>query len=193
MSDTPDKRNAESSDAPAASAWRALGAFSNNALGARLYQAAGPLVNHVMGRASTPRLSEAPFAPLRKPLRECRVALVTTAGFHLADDQPFDVDALTGDPSYREIPMDADLASLKISHTHYPHRYAQADPNVLLPLDRLRELATEGTFQLAPRCFSFGFAGMLTQELIEDPDGSAHQVARRLREDGVDILLLAPA
>ena len=173
--------------------WRALGTFANNRVGASLYRVAGPLVNQLAGRVQTPRLSKVPFAPVSKPLPECRVAVVSTAGFHLARDEPFDVDATAGDPTFREIPVDADLAKLVITHTHYPHRYAEADPNVLLPLERLRELSAEGAFRLAPRSFSFGFAGTLTGALVDQPDGTAHEVARRLREDAVDILLVAPA
>ena len=43
---------------------------------------------------------DSPFAPLRKPLSEAKVALVTTAGLHLRGDRPFD----SGDQSYRVIP-----------------------------------------------------------------------------------------
>ena len=40
---------------------------------------------------------DSPFVPLRKPLSEAKVALVTTAGLHLRGDRPFD----SGDQSYR--------------------------------------------------------------------------------------------
>jgi hypothetical protein len=33
-----------------------------------------------------------PFAPLRKPLRECTVALLSSAGIARSDDRPFDQD-----------------------------------------------------------------------------------------------------
>lgn len=188
MSETPEHRREKTTRT-----WKALGAFANNRVGAHLYQAAGPLVNQVIGRAQTPRLSDVPFTRFNKTLRDCRVALVSTAGYHRAEDRPFDADALAGDSSFREIPMKADPRALTITHAHYPHRYAQADPNVLLPLDRLRELADEGVFQLGSRCFSFGFAGTITGALVNEPEGSAHEVARRLREDGVDILLVVPA
>jgi len=173
--------------------WRALGAFANNQVGAALYQTAGPVVNAVMGRTTTPRLEQIPWAPFQGKLADCRVALVSTAGFHLDHDTPFDVDAAAGDPTFREIPVDVDPAELVISHTHYPHRYARQDPNVLMPLERLRELRDEGVFQLTPRCFSFGFAGTLTGAIQDESRGTAHEVARRLQEDQADILLLAPA
>lgn len=173
--------------------WRALAAFTENPVGASLYKAAGPLANALVGTTQTPRLGDIPWTPFSRRLAECRVALVSTAGFHLATDRPFDIDAKQGDPSFRVIPMEADPATLAISHVHYPHRYAEQDPNVLLPLDRLRELGDEGVFKLAPRCYSFGFAGTLTGALVDAPSGTAQQVADRLRDDGADILLVAPA
>ena len=38
-----------------------------------------------------------PWKPLNKPLADCRLALVTTAGVHLAGQNPFDVSAKEGD------------------------------------------------------------------------------------------------
>lgn len=173
--------------------WRALGAFANNSVGAALYQAAGPAINSMAGATQTPRLTDIPWTPFEKPLAQCRVGLVSTAGYHLADDTPFDVDAAEGDPTFRQIPVEAAPSTLAITHTHYPHRYADKDANVLLPLERLRELRDEGAFELTPRCFSFGFAGTLTGAFVDEPDGTAVEVARRLQEDGADIVLVAPA
>jgi hypothetical protein len=42
--------------------------------------------------------------PVSKPVKDARVAMVTTAGIHVASDPPFDLKSRTGDPSYREIP-----------------------------------------------------------------------------------------
>ena len=51
-----------------------------------------------------------PFTPLAKPLRECTVALVSTAGIARNDDRPFDQERERrepwwGDPSFRVIPL----------------------------------------------------------------------------------------
>jgi len=51
-----------------------------------------------------------PFTRLRKPLRECTVALVSTAGIARNDDRPFDQegerrDPWWGDPTFRRIPL----------------------------------------------------------------------------------------
>lgn len=36
-----------------------------------------------------PRYDSAPFAPLPRPLTECRIAVVTTGGLHLRGEAPF--------------------------------------------------------------------------------------------------------
>jgi len=134
-----------------------------------------------------------PFVRPEKPLSSCRVAVVTTAGLYLPGDEPFNVDAPRGDPGFRELPADLDAADLLVAHTHYPHRYFEEDPEVILPIATLRRLEAADIFQLAPRFFSFGFGGMLTREYIDPRRGTAHQVARALADDGVDLALLVPA
>lgn len=84
------------------------------------------------------------FTPLAKPLSESRVALVSSAGVHLDDQDPFNVETTAGDPTYRAIPDDVDLGRLRFTHTHYDTKSAEKDPNVVFPLDRLHEAATEG-------------------------------------------------
>ncbi len=37
--------------------------------------------------------------PLRKPVRQARVAMVTTCGAHRREDQPFNLKSKTGDPT----------------------------------------------------------------------------------------------
>lgn len=173
--------------------WRGMGKVIGTAAGAQVYAGVGGLVNAAAG-LTAPRLAgDIPWTPFAKPLADCTVSLISTAGFYEPGDEPFDVDTPDGDPSYREIPMAIDPGSLAIAHTHYPKRYAEEDPNVLLPLDHLLELADAGLFRLARRLFSFGFGGTLTGAYVKEPDGTAHQVAQQLQEDGVDVVLLVPA
>jgi D-proline reductase (dithiol) PrdB len=58
-----------------------------------------------------------PFVSPKKPLSECRLALVTTGGVHLPDQARFDIDDPAGDCSYREIPTDA--TELTWTHAYY--------------------------------------------------------------------------
>ncbi len=173
--------------------WRRLGKLIDTDVGSKLVEASGGLVNKLGSRAAPRMNGDVPWAPLTKPLADCTLTVVSTAGFHLDTDPPFDIDVAEGDPSFREIPADCEPSRLRIAHAHYPNRYARSDPNVLLPIDRLKQLAAAGVVKLAPRLFSFGFGGTLTSAYIKEPDGTAHQLARKLQKDGVDLALLVPA
>ena len=76
------------------------------------------------------------------PLRERRVAIVTTAGLHRRDDRNFDV----SDLSYRVIPGDVRLDDLVMTQAsvNFDRTGFQQDVNVVLPLDRLREMQMAG-------------------------------------------------
>ena len=134
-----------------------------------------------------------PWASPRGPLDRAVVALVTTAGVHLAADPPFDMDDPDGDPSFRVIPAGAPRAALTITHKYYDHAAADRDLNVVLPLDRLGELHDEGRVGgIAPRVYSFmgHVDGAHLRTLIER---TAPDVAGRLVADGADAVFLTPA
>lgn len=129
---------------------------------------------------------------LQRPLREASVAVVTTAGFYLPGQQPFEEALRGGDTSYREIPGDAALSWLKIGHKSdaFDHTGIEADKNLALPLERLQELASAGVLgRLAPRQFSFMGSITAPAQLINT---TAPEVARKLMDDGVDVVLLTP-
>ncbi len=131
-------------------------------------------------------------APLKRPLREARVALVTTAGLRTPQQQDFDHSSKMGDFTFREIASDIDVQTLIESHRSYAFDRTgiQADVNLAFPLDRLRELERDGAIGLLNhRHFSFMGSIVGPRKLI---DHSAPQVARMLREDGVDVALLTP-
>jgi len=176
------------------SGWRALGRLVNSGVGRFVLERDAGLVAGMMSVAMGADLEEqVPWTPLRRPVRECTVALVTTAGVYRPDQAPFDVDAVTGDPSFRMIPGDQDLGELRVAHTHYPTDRARRDPNVVFPLQRLREAEAEGGIgRVARRHASFGFCAR-TRALIATPGGSAHELARLLVADEVDLALLVPA
>jgi D-proline reductase (dithiol) PrdB len=134
-----------------------------------------------------------PWAPLRVPLARATVALVTTAGVHRVSDPPFDMADPDGDPSVRVIPADTPGAALTITHRYYDHRAADRDLNVVLPVDRLRELVAEGRVgALAPRIY--GFMGHVDgRHLTTLLERSAPDVAGRLVADGADAVVLTPA
>lgn len=174
--------------------WRALGWFLETRVGSAAARMARPLVN--LGTRALPPVrldGPLPFTPLSTPLPQCRVAVVNTAGLYLPGQELFDVDAPHGDPTFRILPSDLDPRELRVAHTHYAHRYFEEDPEVILPVSRLRELAAAGVLELAPRWPSFGFGGLLTREYLDPRNGTAWEVARLLAEDEVDLALLVPA
>ena len=56
-----------------------------------------------------------PWTPFKKPLSECKVALVTTAGIHHKDQLSFDMMDKDGDPSFRVIDSTRSLNSIMIT------------------------------------------------------------------------------
>ena len=133
-----------------------------------------------------------PGAGLKKPLSEARIALVTTAAFFRPDQPPFDTSIRGGDYSYRVIPPDTDLGTLRIAHKSdaFDVRGITSDKNLALPLDRLKALAENGVLgSVAPRHFSFMGSIAAPGRLIAN---TAPEVARMLLEDEVDAVLLTP-
>lgn len=134
-----------------------------------------------------------PFTPLRKPLRQCRVALLTTGGVHLPTQPPFDMANPDGDASYRLIPQDVERSSITITHKYYDHSDADRDLNVIFPLAHLHDLVTQGVLgSLASN--HVGFMGHIEGEQLPLLNTqTAPAVAKLLRADQVDVALLTPA
>lgn len=137
-----------------------------------------------------------PFTPLAKPLSECTVALISTAGIARNDDQPFDQererrDPWWGDPSFREIPLGTTEQDVRLYHMHIDPRFGQADLDVVLPMRRLTELAREGVIgQPAPRHYSLMGYILEPSVLVGE---TAPAIADLLRSDRVDAAALVPA
>lgn len=140
-----------------------------------------------------------PWAPLPRPLSDCRFGLVTSGGlYHRSVEPPFDLarekqEPSWGDPTYRTLPIDIAQAEVGASHLHINTRDVLADVNILLPIHRFVELAAEGRIGgVADHAYSFmGYQGF-------PPDTSAWQetygpqVAERFKAEGVDCVLLTP-
>lgn len=121
------------------------------------------------------------------PLDRRRVAIVSTAGLHRRDDRPFTLDP--GD-YYRIIPGDIQANDLVMSHvsTNFDRSGFQQDWNVVFPIDRLRELAQEGTIGSVAD-FHYSFMGAHDPTSMER---EARAVASLLKKDKVDAALLVP-
>ena len=133
-----------------------------------------------------------PWSQPVKPLKECRVAIVTTAGVHLKTDEPFDMFEEEGDATYRIIPSASTQDELMITHDYYEHIDADRDVNIIFPIHRLRDLAGSGYIgSVASNHFGFmgHIVGSLVSRLIHE---TAKEVAGKLKEDGVDIAIMVP-
>ena len=138
------------------------------------------------------RIVPTPLATLTKPLSDCRVALVTSAGLVAAGDTPFDETVRGGDWTYRVLRGDVDVTSLGEFHrsASFDHRGIEADRNLAFPLDRLRELAAEGSIgAVAARHLSFMGSISAPKRLVQR---SAPEAAALLVDDEVDLALLVP-
>ena len=131
-----------------------------------------------------------PFQTPDQPVRSMRVALVSSGGFHLKTEPPFDTDDLLGDPTFRVIPDSTPATDLTISHTHYDHRYVLADQNCALPIDRLHSEVSRGHVGSAsPIHLSFMGYCLRTEDLSRD---HAPEAARQLQAVDVQGVILAP-
>jgi D-proline reductase (dithiol) PrdB len=131
-------------------------------------------------------LNDEPWTPLQQPVASSTVALVTTGGVHLRTDPPFN---LNGDAGFRAIPGTAEPRELQITHQAYDRRDAGEDVNLVFPLQRLQELEAEGVVgRVADEHYGFGLAPHPAPLLV-----SAREVAGRLRQAQVDLVLLVPA
>ena len=98
-----------------------------------------------------------------------------------------------GDPSFRAINAATISRDYRITHDYYDHSDAEKDLNIVLPLERLRELQQEGIIgKLADTHYSF--MGHIDGRHIATLIGrTAKQVVKNLKRDNVDIVLLTPA
>lgn len=121
-----------------------------------------------------------------KPLRENRVALISTAGLHRREDAPF----TPGAGDYRIIPDDYDMNGLVMSHVsmNFDRSGFYQDINTAFPIDRLRELRDTGEIgSVAARHYSF--MGATPPNVMEKV---ARDLAGLLRQDKVDAVVLCP-
>ena len=119
-------------------------------------------------------------------LSEARVAVITSAGLSLRSDSTF----RPGATDYRVIPASIDSGDIVMSHvsTNFDRSGFQQDINVVFPIDRLRELATDGVIGSVAD-FHYSFMGATEPEKLE---AKARELAGLLKEDRVNAVLLTP-
>ena len=111
-----------------------------------------------------------PYTPLKRDLKECRIALVSTSGAYVEGMQPF----TDNDLSFRLIPATTDTRDVRFVPGHFDTSKGAEDPNIMFPLDRLRELVADGEIKtLTENCISMG----LTTELRKLKEVVSWQIA----------------
>jgi D-proline reductase (dithiol) PrdB len=136
---------------------------------------------------------EVPFAPLGKPLAECRLGLVTTASRY----QPGKGDQGPGAPYnaaakfYQVYSGDtAAIHDLRISHVAYDRDHTTAaDCNTWFPLPALRRAVTAGRINELTKRFH-GLPTNRSQRTTLDQD--CPELLTRVREDAADAVILVP-
>ena len=143
-----------------------------------------PAFAETLRKMRGPRLEGNPWAE-GPTLSERRLAIVTTAGLHRRGDRPF----VMGSVDYRVLPGNStdDLVSTHVSPNFDRSGFAE-DLNVVLPLDRLHELAEQGVIGgVADHHYSFMGAAQ-----IEKLEPAARELARHLKAEGVTGVLMVP-
>ena len=144
-----------------------------------------PPTRDVVLALAMPELPGSPWVTA-KPLQQSRIAILTSAALHRRTDMPFPA----GTAEFRELPASLTAADLLMSHIsiNYDRAGFQRDVNVAYPIDRLKELAADGTIgSVAPTNYSvMGSTDPATMATTADG------IAARLKQEGVDAVLLVP-
>jgi D-proline reductase (dithiol) PrdB len=132
-----------------------------------------------------PEFESAPWTPA-PDLKTARVAIVSTAGLHRASDAKF----AGGSGDYRLLPADLDYSELVMSHVNlnFDRSGFQQDVNVVFPLENLKGLEANGEIG-SIATWHYSFMGATDATRMVD---TAPQVAKLLKEDGVDLVVLVP-
>jgi D-proline reductase (dithiol) PrdB len=132
-----------------------------------------------------------PFTPLRKPLGESTIAVVTSGGLYIeGEHKPFDAADVYGDPSIRVLPIDTPYEQLRIAHDHYDHTVPMQDLSTINPMANLKLLRQESFIGgIYPQQISFsGYIPVWTRTL----DQLVPAVLHELHGKPIDSVLLVP-
>jgi D-proline reductase (dithiol) PrdB len=153
----------------------------------------GPEVRAFVSSYGWHRIDPVPWAKVDKPLVRSRVGLVVTACMTLPGQPPFEAEQPDNDPSVRLVPSGADPSTLvnTFAGQAFDHAGLAADANLLVPMDRLHELAVAGAIgKVSPRVVSLCGHLPKPRRLIAE---TAPWIAQLFVEDGADVVVLVPA
>lgn len=135
-----------------------------------------------------------PFVRLKKPLSECRVALVTTASFLLLDEGgvPLEEPKMLGTNEMEVFTVPSDWPVERILSTSEDHDRYQTDMkdiNAFFPITRMQEFLEEGVFGSLSKNFYRTLPNYSHRKIVQ-VDGP--EILRQCKENNVDVALLTP-
>nr|WP_205842078.1 glycine/sarcosine/betaine reductase component B subunit [Natranaerobius trueperi] len=141
--------------------------------------------SNIKTEVPVPKEPEPVFIPPNKDLSESNVALVSAAGIHLKDQEPFDV---AGDNTFRKVPADVSSDKLMVTHGGYDHKDVRKDINCMFPIDRLKDLKEKGIIK-GTSDYHVGFMGGGGDfDVLNDSVGP--EIAEVIKNAGADIAVL---
>ena len=134
---------------------------------------------------------EVPFTPLKKPLADSRVALISTSEIASRTWEDQRTPQEKGEiGNVYGVPTDTPVQDLySRTHSYDMNATTLEDVNSYFPVTRLQELEAQGRIgSLAPTAYGVYNAYSQKKTILTD----APEVLRGCREEGVDVALLTP-
>lgn len=121
-----------------------------------------------------------------KPLKDCKVALISSAGLMNRHDE----NIRGGEASYRSFPNTSTDRDLLINHisVNFDRSGFAADANTVFPRERLRQLADDGIIGTAAK-EHYSFMGATS---IDNMEEHVKELVSHLKENNVDAVCLLP-
>lgn len=147
--------------------------------------------------APEPGEEEPVWADLEPRLADATIALVTSAGLYVRDEQEsFDLEGekqnpYWGDPTWRTVPQSVAQGELAMAHLHVNNADILADHQVALPTRALADLVADGTVGAAADAH-VSVMGYQERGLEVWRRDTAPAMIEHFRALGVDGVVLAP-
>ena len=132
-----------------------------------------------------------PWTPLERPLAESTVVLIASGGAYREGQVAFHWKDDTG---IRRIPTSEPATDIRVTHFAYDLVPAREDPNIVFPVDRLRELVDLGVIGgLAPTAIGCMGGIYSARRTVEELAPAVVAEVLAMRDAGeVDVALLVP-
>ena len=131
-----------------------------------------------------------PWTSLAKPVAEANLALVASGGAYLQGQVAFHWKDDTG---IRLVPSDEPASDVRVTHFAYDLVPAREDPNIVFPVDRLRELVDDGTLGcLAPQAVACMGGIYSVRRAEQELAPAVVEAVSAMDGPAVDLVLLVP-